>query len=401
MVVYLMNENKINSSILATVGYYLPGYKAGGALRSIANMVDVLGDEFDFSILTRSHDLGEVEPYKDLDCNQWVKVGKSEVLYSSGILSHALRLFSLIRNKTYNAIYLNSFFDARFTLLVLLFRLFLHKSSPVILAPRGEFSKAALEIKNRKKKVYLAIVRKLSLTKGVIWQASSSHEAEDIRILFPDESPNIVIARDLPCIEHANLDFDESNDSNVRQQDLRVIFLSRIAPVKNLDFALSILSEVTSKVKFDIYGPIEDNEYWEHCQSLIDNLPSNIVVEYRGAVEARDIVRTFRKYDLFLFPTRGENYGHVIAESLMAGTPVLISDQTMWKTIDDLNLGWQFPLCSPSTFAAKVQEMADSKSLYTRKSKRSEFIRKAKAVVMDETVVEESRYLFHRAISKR
>ena len=40
----------------------------------------------------------------------------------------------------------------------------------------------------------------------------------------------------------------------------------------------------------------------------------------------------FLKNDLFVFPTLGENFGHVIFESLEASTPVLVSDQTPWKS---------------------------------------------------------------------
>ena len=44
--------------ILSFAGHYLPGYKAGGPIRSIANMVDQLGDEFDFRIVAGDRDLG-------------------------------------------------------------------------------------------------------------------------------------------------------------------------------------------------------------------------------------------------------------------------------------------------------------------------------------------------------
>jgi glycosyltransferase involved in cell wall biosynthesis len=43
----------------------------------------------------------------------------------------------------------------------------------------------------------------------------------------------------------------------------------------------------------------------------------------------------FRQYDLFVFPTRGENFGHVIIESLSVGTPVLLSDRTPWRADPD------------------------------------------------------------------
>jgi glycosyltransferase involved in cell wall biosynthesis len=44
-----------------------------------------------------------------------------------------------------------------------------------------------------------------------------------------------------------------------------------------------------------------------------------------------DVPGTFAQYDLFAFPSRGENFGHVVLESLSVGTPVLVSDRTPWK----------------------------------------------------------------------
>ena len=45
------------------VGYYLPGFKSGGPVRTISNMVEWLGDEFDFKIITSNCDLGDTKPY--------------------------------------------------------------------------------------------------------------------------------------------------------------------------------------------------------------------------------------------------------------------------------------------------------------------------------------------------
>jgi hypothetical protein len=36
----------IKLKIMTFVGSYLPGYKAGGPIRTLANIVDRLGDEF-------------------------------------------------------------------------------------------------------------------------------------------------------------------------------------------------------------------------------------------------------------------------------------------------------------------------------------------------------------------
>ncbi len=52
--------------ILCFVSYYLPGFKSGGPLRTIANMVDHLAPDFDFWIVTRDRDLGDAHGYENI-----------------------------------------------------------------------------------------------------------------------------------------------------------------------------------------------------------------------------------------------------------------------------------------------------------------------------------------------
>ena len=54
---------------------------------------------------------------------------------------------------------------------------------------------------------------------------------------------------------------------------------------------------------------------------------------YHGELQPDAVVTTFARYDAFAFPTLGENFGHVIAESLSAGCAVICSDQTPWTPV--------------------------------------------------------------------
>ena len=121
------------------------------------------------------------------------------------------------------------------------------------------------------------------------------------------------------------------------------MFISRISKEKNLIYALRTLCQVSTPLRFDIYGPITDQYVWEKCQQEIRRMPAHIKVSYRGALK-KSVRSTFRQYDLFFFPTVGENFGHVIAESLASGTPVLVSDKTPWSYLEAANLGWDFSL---------------------------------------------------------
>lgn len=62
---------------------------------------------------------------------------------------------------------------------------------------------------------------------------------------------------------------------------------------------------------------------------------------------------------MFLFPTFSENYGHVIAESMIAGCPVLISDQTPWNDVKDAQGGFVVKLGNESEFIEILNKLCD------------------------------------------
>jgi len=76
----------------------------------------------------------------------------------------------------------------------------------------------------------------------------------------------------------------------------------------------------------------------------------------RGAAQ-EEILNRISDYDAFVLPTLGENFGHVIFESLMSGIPVLISDQTPWRNLSATHAGWDIPLDRPEIFTEKIREL--------------------------------------------
>jgi len=56
--------------------------------------------------------------------------------------------------------------------------------------------------------------------------------------------------------------------------------------MKNLDFALRVMSQVYVSLKFNNYGPVCDKNYWRYCQRLIDKLPKHVQITYHGEVAA-------------------------------------------------------------------------------------------------------------------
>ena len=88
---------------------------------------------------------------------------------------------------------------------------------------------------------------------------------------------------------------------------------------------------------------------------MVEELPEHIDVHYEGAITPSQIPAMFKEQDLFLFPTLGENFGHVIVESLLSGCPVLISDRTPWRNLQVDKVGWDLPLESPQQFVDVIE----------------------------------------------
>jgi len=61
--------------------HYLPGYKAGGPIRTLNNMFDQLGNEFRFKIMTRDRDFGDNKHYPGIKLDDWNSVSKADVFY--------------------------------------------------------------------------------------------------------------------------------------------------------------------------------------------------------------------------------------------------------------------------------------------------------------------------------
>lgn len=372
-----MQVSKSSASILTLTGYYVPGYKAGGPIRSVENLVAAVGGEFYFRIVTLDRDLGDKSPFPGIVADRWVRVGQADVMYLRPGLRGLLRTWALVRSVDQNTVlYLNSFFARPYSMLpVLMWWLKLFRPQCLLIAPRGEFSPGALQFKRIRKLLYIRVSRLLGLYKGVFWHASSNFEMEDIRRQFPltnyisvadvisdlnssrmPREGTIAAASDIVSVGPM---WSRGRAANKRPGQLRAVFVSRLSRKKNLSGALRMLGGLSGDVAFDIYGPAEDAGYWEECRGLIAALPENIRVRYCGEIEHERVGQVFTEHDLFLFPTLGENYGHVIYEALASGCPILISDQTPWRGLEAEGVGWDIPLGETERFRSVLKQCVD------------------------------------------
>jgi glycosyltransferase involved in cell wall biosynthesis len=189
------------------------------------------------------------------------------------------------------------------------------------------------------------------------------------------------------------------SDSTLKQPGCaRFVFISRISPKKNLPFAIRLLGTVSGKATLDIYGPKEDQRHWKTCQKEIDALPPHVSVNYCGAIASAEVPGTFAKYEFFLFPTFGENFGYVIYEALSVGIPVLLSDEvTPWEDLQKRMAGFLPPLNDLNAWKRALQFCVDC-DLETYRVLAGNAYRYARDVPSIEETKKAHREMFHRAI---
>ena len=338
--------------ILLFIDWYLPGHRAGGPIRSCANLIGHLKDEFDFSVVTRDTDYQTNNPYPGIHSNAWnILPDGTRVYYFSKDQLSRKNIRALIRNEQYDAVYLNGIFSWHFTIVPLQLLRNMSKVK-VIVASRGMLADSALAIKKYKKKMFLFFANLMDLYADVLFHVSNIQEADSVKKVF-GRNARTHIAPNLAEKNSSSLWF-----SRVRSGPLKLVCLARIAPEKNIRFALEVLKEVKAEVVYDVYGPVYDEEYMQACRQVVAELPPNVSVNFKGGIESEKVHQTLTQYDFLFLPTLGENFGHAILQSMQAGAPVIISDRTMWSNLEAQNAGWDIALTEKKHFISVTEKCA-------------------------------------------
>lgn len=344
--------------ILILISHYFPGKKAGGQQRTIKNLVDAFSHEADFYIYTQNHDLNSKEPYANIISNTWIKNDNHYIFYSD-LRSFCGRRVAALYDE-FDVIYACGMFE-RITNIVML----IHAKKgykKLYIAPMGVFSLGAMSSKSLKKKTFILVCRCINLFDNIKWSFSSQIEKNDTeRVVGQINVEEYIIAEDIPRYVEPFLFTKKRHEAN---DSMRIIFLSRICQHKNLIKCLEVLNySFPFSVCFDIFGSIEDFEYWEKCKELIRTINPSVNVKYMGEAESEEVVRLFSNYDVFLFPTKGENYGHVIYESLSAGCIPIVSDTTPWDVIEKEKCGFIIRDFDTDKFRDAIIQLADYEML--------------------------------------
>lgn len=309
--------------VLVFAPRFLPGFKAGGPVRSVAWTLETL-DSARALLITMDRDLGDAEPYPGLTGSMQQFNGHDVYYWDTGSLRQCFEVLRLVARERWSVLYLNGYWTHVFSLApALLRRLGIIRAREVLLAPRGELADGAMAIKSWKKRILGPAYGAVYRSNRVIFHSTAQHERKAIESRFAWAR---VISAPAGQTALGASGRAESGDTP------QLVYVSRVSSIKNTHLLLDALAQLDVPVVLDIYGPIEDDAYWARCQEGIAAAPDSRV-QYHGPLDGSRVRETFAEADVFCLPTQGENHGHAIAEALSVGCAVVVPDTTPWTEV--------------------------------------------------------------------
>jgi len=290
--------------------------------------------DIDVFVFTRSTDIDGAS--LDVPQDQWTSFSPGVQVFYADKSWHLQGLVSQLRMLSPNAVYLNGVYSWIAVIAPLLLAKFGRLDARLVLAPRGMLIPSALARKRLKKSLYLPMFRWL-IDQRLRFHVTDSAEVEAVDRFKSNQKREVIELPNLPAIDISY----QSNECNERTaQRFTMITIALISPMKGIGDVLQALKRFKGDVTYRLFGPVLDEAYWRQCQKLIVELPENVVVNYEGAIAPDRVAAALAESDVYVQPSRSENFGHSIYEALMNGLPVITSHNTPWQNLEAAEAGW-------------------------------------------------------------
>ena len=329
--------------LFITYEYFLPSYKAGGPVQSLANLVANY-NHTDIFIYCRNTDLdGTVLNVKT---NEWVQFNKNTKVFYASAKSET-SVYDLLTEVEPDVIFINGIVSPAFNLKPLLWSGDAHK----VVSARGMLHPGALSQKSLKKKIYLVAYKLLGLHKKCVFHVTTQEEKRYVTDTFGN-SVKVYVAPNFPNV------IDKLPVAKKESGKLKLITIALISPMKNIKLVLEALSKCSNEITYDIYGPVKDAAYWQECQTVITTMPQNIKVQYHGAVTPDKMLSVLADSHCMIQPSKSENFGHALYEALAAGKPVITSHYTPWNKLEEVNAGFNVDINNIQSIVDAIEKVA-------------------------------------------
>lgn len=221
---------------------------------------------------------------------------------------------------------------------------------PEVVSTHGMLQPEALGHRKWKKLPYWWLIEKRRIAGAAALYATAENEATTLK--------DLGFKNPIAIVPHGIRLPDEAQWTPQSRRENVVLFLGRLHPIKGLENLFAAWQEAgVSGWKLRLAGPDEDG-YWQRLKSVATALRLDDQIAYVGEVAAQDRWKLLRNCAYLVLPSKSENFGLVVAESLACETPVIASAGTPWRILAEERCGW-WVSGDVSSLAAAIREAAN------------------------------------------
>jgi glycosyltransferase involved in cell wall biosynthesis len=184
-----------------------------------------------------------------------------------------------------------------------------------------------------KKRLAWHIFQRRDLRLADAFRATSEMEAEEIR--------RHGYTQPIAVIPNGVVTPEPTTSTETNRPKKVMLFLSRVHPKKGLEnlFMAWKKAKMSEEWILKIVGPVSP-AYRDSLEQKIHLLDLSEAIHFFPPTDDEDKWDYYREADLFVLPSFSENFGIVVAEALVAGTPVLTTTGTPWNDLTRDGIGW-------------------------------------------------------------
>ena len=334
------------TKIFISIPWFLPAYRAGGPIQSIANLVNEFTEGVKYYVFTSDTDLNGAA-LDNITVNEWIDYNEHTKVWYAGPEKISDNLVKQVESLKPDTLFIIGVFSWHFNMVPIIFC----KAPRKILSARGMLHPGALSQKKWKKKLFLEVFKLLEYHHKVLFHATDEEEKKFIINQF-GKPATILIAGNYPTF------FGTSVKMKKEEGLLKLVSIAILNPMKNILLVLQALQNVEETIQYDIYGPVKDESYRDECLLQIKSLPRNVSVFIHKEIEPREVKEVLAKADVFILPSKSENFGHAMYEALSAGLPLITSHHTPWIKLENSHAGINVDVESLEEISLAIQRFA-------------------------------------------
>ena len=233
----------------------------------------------------------------------------------------------------------------------------LEKGIPLVWSPHGMLAPWALKYRWWKKCLPWHLYLKRLLKGASGFHVTSALEKDWIAQLgFRNRVDVIPLGTHLPSED----DVTTAHKEKEGQNEHTLLFVGRIHPVKGLDNLVDAWAKVSPKGwRLRVVGGENKEGYVAALEAKCRDLHVEASVDFAGAKYGEELQRAYAEADCLILPSFTENFGGVVVDALGAGRPVIASDKTPWRELEENpfgKCGWCVPN-DPDSLAQAIGEM--------------------------------------------